>query len=927
MPSEPPAPTPVSLQHHLTRHGPNSHPTPWHSADPLYLCDPVDPFPAVDGDTGNNDDGAGYGYYDEDDDGDDTIPPEDLTAAHGTYPEPAENENSASSSAAAAASAPTTSTCPLHGYISVADPISVTGTERKLPKFVTEPNARPALGGISSTLPDRKSLTGTQTTPHGAPPPLPAPKPLSRRAFRLSHASDAKWQYDGLPLSALKRIFPDHFVDTSRLECKGFCGKKGHTATSCPLSTSDWHSPPPTWLRNAVKQIPREDGTVPAHSLKEAIQRFTEEGTQQNEGNCFLSLPADSLYALPKRLGFWKAIGTPAAQLSWIAFGFQLRFLAPPPMVGFDNHPGAYRHWQFIDEELTKRVARGQFSIVKPEFAKQIHPIDVAPKSNGKLRFILDCRLVNGFLPHVAFKLENLAVVPQIVSRGAWMFSTDLEDAYFHIPIHLASRPHLCFQWRGVVYTTNVLPFGLNLAPWVFTKMIRPVIRYCRRIGVSVLAYLDDFLWSDKEPHVRELVEFARALLTKLGFSVSETKSDWTPTQILQFLGLLVNTESYCFEVPATKVEKIKRAVAFLIERVQKSHKVSAKSIAEICGHILAIRLAVAPARIYTRALYASLNQAPHWNARVTLSQRAMEELRFWRDQLQNYTSHGMIPAQFTTTLHCDASDDGWGAHCHAASAFGYFDPDLCAPHTSSTYRELMGLLHAIKTPEIVEVIRNQRARFILDSSAAVFNLNNGGGPKPDLAQLVKEIWAQCVRIGVDASAEWVSRSKNEYADTLSKYRDRADWMLNRSLFSALDRRWGPHTVDRFASAHNAQCLRFNSRYHDPHAEATDAFRQDWSRENNFCNPDFNDLDRVLAHAYEHYAVMTVIFPRWESATWFIPIVAAASEIVALPAFNRTFIPGPRSAQTVLNAPSWDVWAARVDFRVQTNSAVSSTRQ
>jgi len=70
------------------------------------------------------------------------------------------------------------------------------------------------------------------------------------------------------------------------------------------------------------------------------------------------------------------------------------------------------------------------------------------------------------------FKLENLAVVPQVIQPVSWLFSTDLEDAYFHVPMHESSRPHLCFRWRDKVYTTNVLPFGLNLAPWVFTKGI-----------------------------------------------------------------------------------------------------------------------------------------------------------------------------------------------------------------------------------------------------------------------------------------------------------------------------------------------------------------------------------------------------------------------------------------------------------------------
>ena len=800
-------------------------------------------------------------------------------------------------------------------------------------------HAAPTHGTAAPTLAHAAPTLGTAAPTHApmapslappapasvahAPTPAPAvvpPPRLQLRAFRLKHASDPVWEYTGVPLSVLKRIFPTTFVDASRAVCD-FCKKKGHPVHACPLSSADWPAPPSQELRALLQAAPRAPSDGKNDSLTNELSRLIADGMRRNADNPFRVKPNTSLYALPKRLGFWQAIGTSKAQPSWLAFGYQLRFLAPPPEVGFDNHPGAFTYAHFIDSELAKRVERGQFSIVPESFAKQIHPLDVVKKASGGFRLILDCRLINGFLPQVPFKLENLAVVPQVVAPGAWLFSTDLEDAYFHVPMHPSSLPHLCFQWRGKVYTTNVLPFGLSLAPWIFTKVLRPVIGYCRSVGISVIAYLDDFLWADGKSNIHSLVEFARALLSHLGFTVSDKKSEWTPTQILQFLGLLINSESYTFAVPKEKLSRVVGAVSALLEKHSNRSKISAKDVAGICGHILSIRLAVAPARIYTRALYSVLNTAPHWYASVQLSDAAVDELQFWKSQLPNFSSHAMIPAQFTIRLHCDASDDGWGAHCLDASAFGYFEYDQCSPLTSSTYRELRGLLFAIRTPEIAGAIRGQKVMFVLDSLAGVYNLLKGGGPKEDLSLLVKSIWRECVSLGADASAEWVSRNDNEYADYLSKYRDRSDWRINPDLFARIDNRWGPHSVDRFASSHNAHCDRFNSRYYDPGAEASDAFNQDWSGENNFCNPDFNDIGRVLEHARRHRADITLVFPAWPSALWYNTVLACASEVVRLPAFRHTFLPGPRSARTVLTAPDWPVSVARLLFsRQATNS-------
>ena len=59
---------------------------------------------------------------------------------------------------------------------------------------------------------------------------------------------------------------------------------------------------------------------------------------------------------------------------------------------------------------------------------------------------------------------------------------------------------------------------------------------------------------------------------------------------------------------------------------------------------------------------------------------------------------------------------------------------------------------------------------------------------------------------------EWIRRRHNALADALSKFHDSDDWMLNTRYFRILDKLWGPHTFDRFASANNKQCGKFNSK-------------------------------------------------------------------------------------------------------------------
>ena len=70
---------------------------------------------------------------------------------------------------------------------------------------------------------------------------------------------------------------------------------------------------------------------------------------------------------------------------------------------------------------------------------------------------------------------------------GGFGASIDLKDAYWHIPIRLHYRKYLGFMIGGQKFRFRVLPFGLNIAPRIFTKICRPILRELRTKGLMVL--------------------------------------------------------------------------------------------------------------------------------------------------------------------------------------------------------------------------------------------------------------------------------------------------------------------------------------------------------------------------------------------------------------------------------------------------------
>lgn len=54
---------------------------------------------------------------------------------------------------------------------------------------------------------------------------------------------------------------------------------------------------------------------------------------------------------------------------------------------------------------------------------------------------------------------------------GTIMAMLDLHSAYRKVPVHPDDQHLLSLEWQGVVYTDKALPFGLRLAPKLFTAV------------------------------------------------------------------------------------------------------------------------------------------------------------------------------------------------------------------------------------------------------------------------------------------------------------------------------------------------------------------------------------------------------------------------------------------------------------------------
>lgn len=81
-------------------------------------------------------------------------------------------------------------------------------------------------------------------------------------------------------------------------------------------------------------------------------------------------------------------------------------------------------------------------------------------------------------------------MVKKLLTKNMFLESLDLKGAYHLIPIHQRHRKYLRFVFPGQLYEYTCFPFGLNTAPYLFNKLLKPVLYYLRERSFFYRCYI-----------------------------------------------------------------------------------------------------------------------------------------------------------------------------------------------------------------------------------------------------------------------------------------------------------------------------------------------------------------------------------------------------------------------------------------------------
>lgn len=460
----------------------------------------------------------------------------------------------------------------------------------------------------------------------------------------------------------------------------------------------------------------------------------------------------------------------------------RMRF-PPRPLTPLPPHLGDAR--SVMREKIQELVATGAArECAKGEVPWVIAPIDLVVNSAGtKARLIHDLRGLNQFLEAPEFKFPSLRAWVKGVRKDALLVGVDWTSAYHAIKLTAESQLLCGFEWEGRLYVFCVLPFGLNLAPWLFqtfTDVFHALLRRHARLGS--MGFVDDSAAAAHPEHGQSAEQRAETAIFVLveasflaGHAVSVAKSQLTPAPAMKHLGLWVHADTQSFSVPSDKLERFRA----LVRELLGSRLADVRQLQRLAGWLVAMTAAIPCALVFLRDLFAVVADGLRAGNRVVgVTGAAVREALRVLDDVSLWSGRFKWPSDSQLHVLCvatDASTTGVaGALCDASARYAH--PILVRYARGLTEGESEAHIMVNEGRAVLEAVVEFQAtlagnhvRFLVDNTATQLALAGQGSRNLELNDIVKEVWRHLVRLAVVPTFDRVTTHDNVVADADSR--------------------------------------------------------------------------------------------------------------------------------------------------------------
>ncbi|CAC5389809.1 unnamed protein product [Mytilus coruscus] len=190
---------------------------------------------------------------------------------------------------------------------------------------------------------------------------------------------------------------------------------------------------------------------------------------------------------------------------------------------------------------------------------------------------------------------------------------------------------------HDICYNCNqlVLAFGLSSAPYLFTKCLRPIVKYWRKNGVDIVLYLDDGLGMGKnKQEASECSSFVKTSLLEAGFLINMDKSIFEPVQCLEWLGLVWDSSDFSISISDRRIDN---TLTSLVDILNNFPNFTARKLAQVTGKVISMSPVMGNiTSLMTRYLHWAIENRVKWDLKLILEcpDCVFNELTFWLNNI-----------------------------------------------------------------------------------------------------------------------------------------------------------------------------------------------------------------------------------------------------------------------------------------------------
>ena len=216
---------------------------------------------------------------------------------------------------------------------------------------------------------------------------------------------------------------------------------------------------------------------------------------------------------------------------------------------------------------------------------------------------------------------------------------SDMSAAFRHFAIlpkfwkYLVMKAQSPIDNKFYYFVDKCMPFGAAISCSHFQRFSNAIshIAKIKSGNHDNINYLDDFFFVALLKYVcnRDIQTFID-ICSKIRFPIFFEKTEWA-TQIITFLGLLINTKDQCIGIPTEKLERAKKMVSKLLDQ----KKTTLHEMQRLTGFLNFLCKAILPGRAFLCRLYAHTAGITKSHHHLNLNLEIKADLKVWDEFLK----------------------------------------------------------------------------------------------------------------------------------------------------------------------------------------------------------------------------------------------------------------------------------------------------